>query len=238
VIVLCNVGRRVASPTRLALRVADVLLEEALDPLAPDAPATDVPAAEEQPPPGDVEIPDGPAPAIVSGVYAGSRRSSFFRVWEEQGSLRGAFGSGASFDLSPVAGDAVLITGSEETLTFLLSEQGECVALEYRSRAEADPSRYTKVPPLTPGTARPLVGDYESDELGVAWRLQYDDGRLEVTLAGRPTRRLFEGLVRLGSTTFTDLNSTYFVFEPDDTGAVTRLTVSDPRVTALELERR
>ncbi|MHC4991339.1 MAG: serine hydrolase domain-containing protein, partial [Planctomycetota bacterium] len=122
VIVLCNVGRRVASPTRLALRVADVLLEEALDPLAPDAPATDVPAAEEQPPPGDVEIPDGPAPAIVSGVYAGSRRSSFFRVWEEQGSLRGAFGSGASFDLSPVAGDAVLITGSEETLIFLLSE--------------------------------------------------------------------------------------------------------------------
>ena len=42
---------------------------------------------------------------------------------------------------------------------------------------------------------------------------------------------------RIGPLTFTDADSTYFEFELDATSSIARLTVSDPRVHALQLER-
>ena len=154
----CNFAR--ANPGRYVRQVADIVLEDVLEPVA------------ETPETPDVDLDRwGPTFEAIAGFYRDPRTDIPVNVFlfEGQARVTNGFGRGrAGAPLVPLGGDRFQIGTSDDVLTFGM-ENGRPVAIV------ADARRYPYVGQAPePVDGDEYLGTYASDELGTEYRVARD----------------------------------------------------------------
>lgn len=219
IVSFCNFAR--ANPGQYVRRVADIILEGTLDPVAD--------SDDEAP-----EVDTGRWAATFSrleGFYRDPRRDLPLRVWVYRGNARinsGFGGAESGALLVPLDNNRFRLWPDDQTVTFMLNGDTPVAV-------ESERYRYEYIGPLVHRVdASPYVGTYWSEELGTEYRIEADTGSalMLVHRVQHPSRYwpTFRDGFRSGGD--------WITFERDDSGRVTGFSYSSGRVWRLKFEKR
>ena len=185
VVCLCNLNSM--DPSLLARKVAEVYLEDKMEPE----------------PPGKIDdsnpIISLPLSELTknTGSYYNSKNDSFWKVSVIEGKLI-ANGPGYEYTLLPVAPDTFRVEGAPATVTFVTSSSGKRPHLKVKISYEKEPRTFLPVETWTPTRSEleKMAGDYKSDELDSTLTLIHENGALllKFRLFGETPLPLLPGL--------------------------------------------
>jgi CubicO group peptidase (beta-lactamase class C family) len=219
IVSFCNFAR--ANPGGYVRRVADILLEDVLEPVAED----------ESPPEIDVER-WGSTFEAISGFYSDPLTDTPAHIWIHQGKARLTRGFGIGGNgvlLVPVGNERFAVWPSDDTLTVEM-RNGHPREIQSADR------RYTYLGPAASDVdPADYVGLYWSDELGTEYRVEADTTPGVIVLLHRTQdsdrfRPVFRDGFRSGGD--------WLTFVRDGSGRVTGFTWSSGRVRKVVFLRR
>jgi CubicO group peptidase (beta-lactamase class C family) len=212
---LCNIAS--ANPSELTRRVADVYLENALEPVA---------AAE-----ADIDEPEVALAAerlsALAGLYWNADDLVARRFEVNEGRLYALAGRGRQPLKSLGDGRFVIATGPRTPLVFEAGDGGA-------GRLSVGTTVFERREPFapTPAELAAFAGTYRSDELEVAYRLRVHEGALRLERMKQPPA----ALQPVVADTFTGQPGT-FTFVRDPSGRVTGFTLDAGRVRHVKFSR-
>jgi CubicO group peptidase (beta-lactamase class C family) len=223
VAVLCNTAD--ADASGLAAKVADLYLEDVLDP------------------PGEL-APSGLTAAIIDprvfDAYAGeysvpAGASSYvlklLRVADKLYAQRPGI---PPMEIVPVSATEFVVVGANGRLTFHREPDGSVRRLTLMQPSGPKEALRVVSPAVDPSPVDELIGDYASDELEVTWSLAMEGGRL---VAYDPAGNRLELEARAGDR-FALPGDGELVIERSDDGTARGFTVSLSRASNIEFIRR
>jgi CubicO group peptidase (beta-lactamase class C family) len=220
IVSFCNFAR--ANPGAYVRQVADILLEDALEPNPEDEAPPEIDTARW-----------GPTFEAMSGFYRDPLTDTPLHVWTHEGKARVTQGFGRDSSgllLIPEGNDRYSLWPGEETVTVEL-QNGQPEAIQSPTR------RYVFVGPAVSGVdATDYAGLYWSDELGTEYRVEADTanaGGIALFHRTQDTDR-FRPAFRDGFRSGGD----WLTFVRDRRGRVTGFTWSNGRVRKVAFSRR
>ena len=219
IVSFCNFAR--ANPGLYVRQVADIILEDHLDPVAED---------EDEAP--DVDN-DRWAETFeaMAGFYRDPRQDRPIHLWVHEGAARGQGGIGRN------DGGALIVPAGDDE--FRLWPGGQTFQLGLESgrvtHMETDGLRFDRIgPPVSDVDPSPYLGTYWSDELGTEYRVEAGEGEATLALVHRKQD------TRQFSSAFVDgfwVDGDWITFERDSRGQVTGFTWSNGRVRNVKFAR-
>jgi CubicO group peptidase (beta-lactamase class C family) len=210
---LCNVGE--SNPMELAYGVADLYLADRLEEAS-----------------GPPKVVPGAELAHLVGTWADSTTTAMLEASIEDGQFQVSFG-GRPWTVAREGGELVLARDSDRQ-GLVVDESGDSPRLGV-SREGRRPVAYRRVDPATPaGEALvEFVGRYESEELGVVWRVvRNEEGGLSLHLPPLDDEALEP---RFGDTFSWDWG--HAVFERDGDGAISGMWFGTARAARMWARR-
>ncbi len=214
--VLCNSAD--LDPSKLARQVADIVLADTLH--DPEKPKTAFVAQEEL--------------ARRMGLYWDSHSGELLRLQLKAGRLY-LTGAGPEIELVPVSHERFLLQDSPGEIVFAPESKGKPAALNF-VRGQARSATYLAVRSVSPSRKEleAFRGDYHSEELGVACRIEIYDGKL--TMWHPPEAPVI--LEPAFADAFTDARHRVFCFRRGSTGTVDGFRANTGRVRHLLFVKR
>ena len=238
---LCNLGT--ASPSDLAMKVADIYLADVFKEPAPAAesvaPGEAAGTGEEARPGGGAGAGSGAGPAAeelraLAGIYRDPRTEEIVAISADGGRLKVARYDATS-ELTPIAGRRFRVSGSRTEIAFEdVDAKGGTPRRLRRSVEGEKPQTFTLIVPVAPGASRlaEYAGTYYSDELQAGYRLVVENGKLFVRARNLPQDPLLP--------TVTDVfavDELTFKFERDGRKRVTGFALGAGRIRNVRFVR-
>ncbi len=227
VVVYCN--RADANPGQRSRKVAELYLSDVMDP--EKGVAARLPEEFER-----AKVPAAHLESLAGQYWDEERRSTQEVAWRD-GKLELVVSEEDRFEMIPLAADrfAVLSPWFGAELTFKKVDNGK-VQMSFLIDGADEPRVLESYDPRDPTRQelKAYVGTYFSEELGVAYALDVEDG----TLAFRMVRHEAHELEPVFGEIFANSDYGTFEFQRGSDGAVTGFVLDAGRVRNLEFERR
>ncbi len=227
VVVYCNRGD--ADPSGRARKVAELFLGDLMDP-------SEVPEAETG---AEVEPAEVSLERLrqLSGHYWNEERRSSWELAVNEGDLHLLISEDESYPLIPISDDEFVLRTQwfAAQLTFQDREDG-VLELAFRPEGADEPRLYQRFTPRQPTMSdlEAYTGTYRSDELGVSYTLEVEDGALQF----RIVRHEAHELEPLFDEIFGNSDYGTFEFRRSDDGTVEGFNLDAGRVRNLDFVRQ